>query len=114
MKKQLLFIILIASAIATAYAQKHTISGTVTDAASGETLIGATVYDLQSGQGAVTNQYGFYSLTLKDDSVHLRISFVGYTTVIHHLLLNADRTINQALNSSIELHEVVVTAERPT
>ena len=112
--KRLILVLLLLAAAATTHAQKHTISGTITDEASGETLIGATVYDIKSGQGAVTNQYGFYSLTLNDDSVHLRISFVGYTTVMHHFMLTADSTINQILSSSIELHEVVVTAERPT
>ena len=50
----------------TLWAQ-HTISGTVTDAKTGETLIGATIYDTLSHKGTVTNQHGRYSLTLKDD-----------------------------------------------
>ena len=47
-----------------ARAQKHTISGYVRDAASGEPLISANVYDSNSGAGAITNTFGFYSLTL--------------------------------------------------
>ena len=46
------------------WAQKHTVSGTVTDNATGETLIGATVMDARTGKGTVTNAYGRYSLTL--------------------------------------------------
>ena len=46
-------------------AESYTISGYVTDAASGERLIGATVYDTISHQGTVTNTAGFYTLTVK-------------------------------------------------
>ena len=35
-----------------------TITGTVTDARTGETLIGATIYDTISHKGTVTNQHG--------------------------------------------------------
>ena len=41
-----------------------TISGYVDEAESGEKLIGATIYDLKSGKGTITNDYGFFSLTL--------------------------------------------------
>ena len=112
--KRFCFVVVALLLCVDAVAQRHTISGTITDASTGETLIGATVYDFVSGMGAVTNQYGFYSLTLKADTVALRVSFVGYKAVIHGFRLKADTTLNQALSSSVELHEVVVTAERPT
>ena len=34
--------------------------------------------DTRSGKGAVTNVYGHYSLTVRRDSVNLKVSFVGY------------------------------------
>ena len=45
----------------TANAQNNTVSGAITDQASGETLIGAaiTVAELP-GKGAASNEYGFY------------------------------------------------------
>ena len=46
-----------------------TISGYVDEIESGEKLIGATIYDLISGKGTITNDYGFFSLTLPKDSV---------------------------------------------
>ena len=46
-------------AFGNAMAQKHCISGYVTDAASRETLIGATIIDRNSGHGCVTNNYGY-------------------------------------------------------
>ena len=42
----------------------HTLSGYITDAATGETLIGATVWSESAGQGVASNVYGFYTLTL--------------------------------------------------
>ena len=44
-----------------------TISGYVDEEESGEKLIGATIYDLKSGKGTITNDYGFFSLTLPNN-----------------------------------------------
>lgn len=93
-------------------AQSYTVSGTVTDAATGETLIGATVLDSRSGKGTVTNAYGHYSLTLKSDSVQIKISYVGYAPQHFDFRLAANRQLSVKLNPSVQLDEVVVTAER--
>ena len=93
--------------------QSFTISGTVTDAASGETLIGATVLDTRSGRGTVTNAYGHYSLTLKADSVSLKISYVGYESQTFAMRLAKNTAISVRLKPSLQLDEVVITAERP-
>ena len=70
-----LFFLLLLSV--SAMAQKHCISGYVMDAASRETLIGATILDRNTGQGCATNNYGYYSLTLPEGTVDLQFSFVG-------------------------------------
>ena len=93
-------------------AQGHTISGTVTDAASGETLIGATVIDTRSGKGTVTNAYGHYSLTLKSDSVQLKISYVGYEPQQFGIMLTSNRQLSVKLKPSVQLDEVTIVAER--
>lgn len=95
-----------------AWAQRYTVSGTITDKRSGETLIGATVLDTRSGKGAVTNLYGHFSLTLPKDSVNLRITFVGYEPQYFNFLLSANRELNVQLRESVTLEEVVITAER--
>ena len=76
--KWLIIIGLILVCVST-FAQKRTISGYVMDAASKETLIGATIVDKNSGKGCATNSYGFYTLTLNQGQVDLQISYVGYT-----------------------------------
>ena len=94
-------------------AQTATISGTITDARTGETLIGATVLDIRSGKGAVTNAYGHYSLTLKRDSVNLRVTYVGYEPQFFNFKLDRNQELNVKLSSSVTLSEVEITAERP-
>jgi hypothetical protein len=89
-------------------AQKHTISGYLRDFASGEPLISANIYDSRSGSGAVTNTYGFYSLTLTADSVELYFSYIGYSTEQRVFLLRADTAVNVNLSGAVMLEQVVV------
>ncbi|HSI89596.1 MAG TPA: TonB-dependent receptor, partial [Adhaeribacter sp.] len=91
---------------------RFTINGYVKDEASGEALIGATIYDSRSGKGTSTNQFGFYSLTLPADSVTLLFSYVGYQPRIQRLALTANLTSNVVLKASKELTEVVITGTR--
>lgn len=93
-------------------AQSYTISGYLEDAASGEKLIAANIYDNYSGAGAVTNTYGFFSLTLPADSVALTFSYIGYQAKEESFLLSANRTLNISLSPYVELATVEVTADR--
>ena len=93
-----------------AQAQNFTISGYLTDESNGETLIGATVLDLHSGKGTITNAFGFYSLTLPSDTVQLRISFVGFEPQITTLFLNENINYSRQLIPGTVLNEVVVSA----
>ena len=90
----------------------QTVSGTITDASTGETLIGATILDEQSGKGTVSNAYGRYTLTIRSDSVYLRFSYIGYRTEYRTLSLRENIQLNIALHPSVELDEVTITADR--
>ena len=96
----------------TAQAQSFTISGTVSDAASGETLIGAAVMDLGSGKGVLTNAQGRFSLTLRSDTVRLRVTYVGYKPIFDTIVLRSNQKRNYKMVSSVELKTVVVQGER--
>lgn len=97
------------------YTFSQTVSGTVSDKSTGETLIGATVLDLVSGKGTITNTHGRYSLTLPQDSAHIRISYIGYTPEQFPLQLgDTSVELNVQLIPSIELKTVTIRAERPT
>lgn len=60
--------------------EKRTISGTITEAKTGEKIVGAIVFDTVSKKGVGTNEYGFYSLTIPNEDLVLRISFSGMET----------------------------------
>ena len=48
----------------TALAQRVSLSGYMRDAATGESLIAGTIYIKEADQGATTNNYGFYSISV--------------------------------------------------
>ena len=80
--------------------EKYTISGSVTDATSGEELLGASIWITELGSGAITNEYGFYSITIPKGDYKLNISYVGYTTIIKEITLEevATATTSNATN----------------
>ncbi|MEM7103441.1 MAG: TonB-dependent receptor [Bacteroidota bacterium] len=57
---------------------RYTLSGYVTDRTSGEALIGANVYETRQFRGTTTNEYGFFSLTLPENSYVVQSSYTGY------------------------------------
>ena len=94
-------------------AQNHTVSGYISDHSTKEILIGATVIDCISGKGALTNSYGFYSLTLPAGNVKMRFQSVGYSTHDQAFNLTKDTVVNILLSqSALELEEIVVTANQ--
>ena len=104
--------ILVLSA-ADAVAQKCTVSGYMTDAASGESLISAALLDRISGQGTVSNNYGYYTLTLPAGAVSLEYSYTGYETVVKEFRLTRDTVIHVGLLLNPEmLTGASVTASR--
>lgn len=88
------------------YAQKFTISGFVKDSASGETLINASIVN-KNFMGACTNAQGFYSLTLRADTVALSYSYVGYKKQNIQLYLAKDTVLNINLATQT-LGEIVI------
>ena len=107
------FAAVLVTAATAAGQSKVTVSGYMTDAASGESLISATLLDRISGQGAVTNNYGFYTLTLPAGEVSLEYSYTGYETVVKEFRLTRDTVIHVGLTFSPEmLSGATVTASR--
>lgn len=101
--------------ITTAFAQqKFTISGTIRDKKTGETMIGVTVFPLEiTGTGTTCNEYGFYSLTLPEGKYNMACSFIGYKTDTLTVNLNGNIKLDRYLSdNSLLIKEVVVTAEK--
>lgn len=110
MKIKLIFLILFFPVIV--YSQKHTVSGYVEDAETGEKLISATVHNVANYQGVITNNYGFYSLTQNAGQINLSYSYLGYKLHTIQFDLKKDTTINIRLQPVLELEEVVITGNR--
>ncbi|MFT7612061.1 MAG: hypothetical protein ACI9J3_001010 [Parvicellaceae bacterium] len=95
-----------------------TISGTVTDGDTGEDLPYASIYVKGTNIGTETNEYGFYSLTIKaealtGDKVTIVFSFFGYGEIEQELEVGTFHNINLELEPKVEnIDEVVITAEK--
>lgn len=97
----------------TAFAQQRfTISGNIRDAATGETLIGATVkiQGVKDRFGTAANEYGFFSLTGPAGEYDLTVSYAGYQAYTKKITLNAPLKLNIQLAAGNALQEVVVKA----
>jgi hypothetical protein len=92
---------------------KYTLSGTVKDKKSGETIIGAMVRITDTtGVGAVTNEYGFYSLTLPQKTYNIVISSSGYQDISKQITLDKNITLDLSIEEekTSDLDEVVISA----
>jgi len=90
--------------------ETYTISGYITDAQSGESLISASVFEGENKAGTVANLYGFYSITLPKDSVYLNFSYIGYEPQLLGFYLNKDIEFNVGLKTLATLDVVEIIA----
>lgn len=86
----------------------YTISGIVRDSLSKERLIYAAVYIGDGSIGTVTNEYGFYTLTIPKGLQDLQVSYVGYSLKTIPLSVKKEQKLNIDLNPSILLNEIVI------
>ena len=93
----------------TSFSQENkTIHGYLTSDKTGEKLMDAMVFDTVHKQGAVTNEYGFFSLTIPNELVVLKISSFGFESILKEISLEVTE-VNVILNEIQELNEVVIT-----
>ncbi|MDE6872449.1 MAG: TonB-dependent receptor [Bacteroidales bacterium] len=104
--------------------KKATVSGHIVDAKSGEPLIGAAILSETkasgpgngrkvSPAGTVTNNFGFYSISISEGKATLRCSYIGYQDMTIDTDIQKDTTINIKLEQSdLFLNEAVVTSSR--
>ena len=108
----ILLLLFVSQAVFSQNKNTITVSGLITDVASGETLIGAGA--TVGKDGAVTNNFGFYSLSVPRTAgkVDITYSYVGYTTQTISVPAQKDTTVNVTLVPGASLEEAVVTAQR--
>lgn len=111
MKKILFLFFLLISGIAVAQ-EKFTLSGTISEEETGETLIGVNVIIPELQSGTITNEYGFYSITIPNGIYEVYYSSLGFSTKKVNISLTENIKTNLALKTaSEELDEVIIRAD---
>ena len=87
-----------------------TLYGIVTDQESGERLINANIFLPDRKIGVITNEYGFYSVSLSGGEIMLRFSYIGYREVTRQLILRENTSFNLELKRDLSLAPIIVTA----
>ncbi len=109
-KKIITFLVVLLSSFFSFAQEKFTLSGTIIDANSNETLIGVNVVIPELKTGVTTNEYGFYSLTVPQGKYTVQISYLGYQTIEESISLNQNIKNNFNLYSNeTALKEVIIT-----
>ncbi|MEI7627874.1 MAG: TonB-dependent receptor [Bacteroidota bacterium] len=100
-------------AFASSAQEKYTLNGFIKDSLTGETLIGANLYIRSEGKGVSSNQYGFYSITLKKGNYKAYVSFVGFQTKELDIQLNSNLQNIILLTTSISpINNVTVVSRK--
>ena len=95
-----------------AFSQRNvTISGYVSDLESDESLIGVSVLLPELNTGTITNEYGFFSLTLPAGVYTVQIRYLGFETLTRELSLNEDVNENFELTPQAEVLDEVIVEE---
>ena len=112
-KKISTFLVVLLSVFSSFAQEKFTLSGTIIDANSNETLIGVNVVIPEVKTGVTTNEYGFYSITLPKGIYSVQISYLGYQNIEESINLNQNTKNNFNLYSNeTALKEVVITGNK--
>ena len=114
-KKYVILITLLFLSVSSVFSQnKFTISGTIKDSTTGESIIGASVSIAELKEtGTVSNAYGFYSLTIPTGKYTVTTQVIGYSARSVQVNLLQNTIINFNLSSrSTSLKEVVIGAEK--
>lgn len=87
--------------------EKYTLSGTVKAKGSGETLIAASIKVAGTNQATMSNEYGFYSLTLSKGNYVIEVRGVGFKTYKIPIELNQNIKLDAALEEEDNQLETV-------
>jgi iron complex outermembrane receptor protein len=99
-------LLLAAMLLSSAGFGQRTITGTVTDADSGEPLIGANIIIQGTSSGTITDFDGAFALDVPEGENILVVSYTGYTTKT--IELGASNVLDIVLSPGAMLEEIVV------
>ena len=101
-----LFTLFLLMSVSLGLSAQKSISGTITST-NGETLIGVTVQEKGTANGALSDLDGNYQLTVADGATVI-FSYTGYAP--YELTVGSESTYDVVLKEGVNLDEVVVTA----
>tara|TARA_R110002073_G_scaffold216229_2_gene376445 strand:+ start:7093 stop:9459 length:2367 start_codon:yes stop_codon:yes gene_type:complete len=106
--KNLVLLFMLFTAIVSAQ-ESYTVSGIIKEASNGETAFGASVYLKGTTIGAMSNEYGFFSITAPKGRYTLVVSYIGFEDATKIIILDKDQKINfEIKESSTQLEEIVI------
>ena len=92
---------------------KAKISGKISNLLNGEYVIGAVVYQEESGIGAATDALGNYTINIPTGRTQLKVSSIGMEEITLEILLYSDGVLDIEMKEQVTaLKEVVIVAER--
>ncbi len=93
--------------------ERVTLNGYVKDSLSGESIIGATVAVNGQSKGVMSNQYGFFSITLNKGNYTINISHISFFGKSVALNLDSSLSLNfDLISKSAAIDEVIVYSKR--
>lgn len=113
-KKLLLTTLLCVMSAPFAFAQSGTLSGTVSDQRTGESLPGVNVVIQELTRGAATDVDGNYTISnIPFGEYNVRVTFIGYRAFTRQIVINsATKTLDIELREDVlGLQELVVTGQ---
>ncbi|HYG14238.1 MAG TPA: TonB-dependent receptor, partial [Bacteroidia bacterium] len=115
MKKVFASFILLFTAIA-AFSQRGEVRGVVFDKATGEPLIGVSVFLKETMQGAATDINGFYTINkVAAGEYTLYATYLSYDSSVMKIKVDENAVVSKSIyltETALNIEEVVVTAER--
>ncbi len=93
--------------------RKSTVNGSVKDNQDGTSIIGATIYIEETGEGTASDENGFYSLILPKGKYTLTVQNLNHETIKFTLQVLSSGTLDLVMESQqFTLEGVVVTSEK--
>ena len=108
MKSAILFIFFVICSLSVK--SQVLISGYATDEETGERLSG--VHIRAGDKYTITNNYGFYSISVPEGTVAFFASYIGYSAYDKTFFLQNDTMLSIPMKSGIDLAEIVVTSKQ--
>jgi hypothetical protein len=92
---------------------KAVVSGYVRDIKSGEAIVGASIFVTNSKAGVVTDQFGYYTITLPRGRLILNIHGIGMKDTRRQITLYTDGKLNIEMQEQVyALKEVKISADK--